>query len=506
MIRKYFVLFTLVSLLAAPFCSCKEKDEVLPALNLPDSVTISEGTDGQQSVQVIVQLSAPASTDVAFTWKTLNGTAQAGEDYVAQQEATAVIPKGSQETTLQVALLNDAEYEPDEVFSVMISSLDNATMGNGTCKIMILNDDVFIAQLSFEKSFSKPEGNSGQTVFQVPVGINGPSDTQVRFKWSTSPGWAKVNDDFVAVGETEVVIEPGETDKKLDISIIGDNVFEMDDYFDIVLTDIQGAEYADSVIRVYINNDDDYQPELLSDGYITPDAWPGMELVWRDEFDGPLISTANWTHELGGGGWGNNEWEIYTSSANNSFISSGKLNIVATKQDDMYLSARMVTKGKKEFKYGRIDIRALMPYGKGIWPALWTLGGNISQVSWPRCGEIDIMEYLGHIQSQVHGTIHYDDGGHKSITSSYTLPGNQSFHDAFHVFTIVWQENTIKWYVDYELIHQVKDTQMPFDAFRLPHFFILNLAVGGNWPGYPDETTVFPQTLLVDYIRVFQVE
>jgi len=122
----------------------------------------------------------------------------------------------------------------------------------------------------------------------------------------------------------------------------------------------------------------------------------------------------------------------------------------------------------------------------------------------PRCGEIDIMEYLGHIQSQTHGTVHYYESGHKYKGSNYTLPDNQSFHDGFHVFSIVWQENTIKWYVDYQLFYQVTDSDISFDAFRLPQFFIFNVAVGGNWPGYPDATTVFPQTMQVDYVRVFQ--
>ncbi len=506
--RNIIIIISLVTvaILSVKFSSCKEKDEDLPVLNLPDSLYAEEGTGTQQIAVIRAQLSAPAVKEVKITWNTLNGTAQAGEDYVAVPDGMLSIPKGATEGTLEVALIQDDAWEPDEVFSVTISGLEGALPGKGTCKVMILNDDPFIPELRLDNRMIKAEGPAGQSVFQVPVRLSGPSDAAVSFKWSTAAGWARENEDFIPVGSTSVVFEPGETDKKLDVTVIGDNIFEMDDYFDVRLTDIQGAVFTNTSMRIYIENDDNFEPELQSDGYITPDAYPGMQLVWSDEFEGPLINTNNWTHELGGGGWGNEEWEIYTSSSENSFISQGKLNIKATKVNNNYYSARMVTRDKKQFTYGRIDIRALMPYGKGIWPALWTLGANIGQVGWPRCGEIDIMEYLGHIESQVHGTIHYYDGGHQSRTGSYTLPGSASFHDSFHVFSVVWQENTIKWYVDYNLVHQVKDTQALFDSFRLPHFFIFNLAVGGLWPGYPDATTVFPQTLLVDYIRVFQVD
>lgn len=495
-----------IIILATALLSCKETEEILPLLNLPPSIVVAEGTETQQKAVISLQLNAPAVKDVRINWNTLNGTAQAGEDYIAVSDGLLVIPENNSSATLEVTLINDDVYEPDEIFSISLSSIENALPGITTCKVTVEGDDPFVPELRVETSFVKAEGAQGQTVFQVPVSLSGETDSEVSLKWTTVPGWAKINEDFIQVEPTPVTFLPGETEKSLEVIVLGDNIFEMDDYFDILLTDIQGVIYTDTTTRVYIENDDSYQPELLTDGYITPDAWPGMMLVWNDEFDGPLINNANWTHELGGGGWGNEEWEIYTSSSTNSFISGGKLNIVATKDNGNYYSARMVTKDKRQFTYGRVDIRAKMPYGKGIWPALWTLGSNIGQVGWPRCGEIDIMEYLGHIESQVHSTAHYYDGGHKSKTAVYTLSGGASFNDMFHVFSLVWQENTMKFYVDYHLVHQIKDTQIVFDSFRLPHFFIFNLAVGGVWPGYPNETTVFPQTLLVDYVRVFQVE
>jgi beta-glucanase (GH16 family) len=417
-----------------------------------------------------------------------------------------VFKKGDSEKIEEITLINDDVYEEDKSFSVSITGVNNASLGNSTCKVTIQNDDAFIPELELPSRFSQAEGTSSQTIFHIPVSLSGKTDQEVSFSWETSAGWAKINEDFLAVDPTQVVFSPGETEKSIEVTILNDDVFEMDDYFDILVSDVQGANASVTSIRIYIINDDTYQPELVSDGYITPDTWPGMQLVWSDEFEGATLNTNDWGYDLGGGGWGNNELQIYTNSSQNSFLSEGKLNIVATKLYDAYYSARLLTKGKKDFTYGRIDIRALMPYGQGIWPALWTLGSNISSVSWPRCGEIDIMEYLGHQESKVYGTPHYYDSGHQFITGSYVLPGGQSFHDKFHVFSIVWQENTIKWYVDYHLFHQVDDTQAAFEAFRLPQFFIMNLAVGGIWPGYPDETTVFPQTLMVDYIRVFQVE
>jgi beta-glucanase (GH16 family) len=230
-----------------------------------------------------------------------------------------------------------------------------------------------------------------------------------------------------------------------------------------------------------------------------------MYLSWSDEFDGTSINLENWGYNIGGGGWGNNELQVYTSSSVNSNVQDGKLNITATQIQNTYYSARLITQGKREFRYGRIDIRAKLPIGRGIWPALWMLGANFNTVGWPRCGEIDIMEYLGHEPWKVHGSIHYFDTGHKSRTRSYALTTNDNFNDKFHIFSIVWQENSIRWYVDYQLYHEIKDTDIKFEAFRLPQFFIFNVAVGGNWPGNPDATTVFPQTMSVDYIRVFQV-
>jgi hypothetical protein len=248
----------------------------------------------------------------------------------------------------------------------------------------------------------------------------------------------------------------------------------------------------------------------IDDGYTTPLEYEGYNLVWNDEFSGSSINTNNWVFEIGTGcpncGWGNNELQYYRQQ--NAWVEEGALIIEARNESYLgsnYTSARMKTQGKQEFKYGRIDIRALLPKGQGIWPALWMLGSDINTVGWPRCGEIDIMEMIGGSgrENQVHGTLHWYLNGHVYTGGSYTLPTG-IFANKYHVFTIIWDETYIKWYVNDIFFHQINITPEHMTEFHQDYFFIFNVAVGGNWPGSPNATTVFPQQMRVDYIRVFQ--
>ena len=241
-------------------------------------------------------------------------------------------------------------------------------------------------------------------------------------------------------------------------------------------------------------------------GYSTPMSYPNYSLVWNDEFNGTSLSS-DWIYEIGNGswGWGNNELEYYRSE--NTSVANGYLTITAKQQffnGYDYTSSRIKTQGNKNYKYGRIDIRAKLPYGQGIWPALWMLGENITSVSWPSCGEIDIMELIGggsYNDRTVHGTLHWNDNGHASYGGHNSLASG-AYADEFHVFTIVWSQSSITWYRDDIQYHVVDITNL--SAFHDDFFFIFNLAVGGNWPGSPDASTVFPQKMIVDYIRVFQ--
>jgi hypothetical protein len=241
-------------------------------------------------------------------------------------------------------------------------------------------------------------------------------------------------------------------------------------------------------------------------GYSTPLNYPNYTLTWQDEFNGTSLSS-DWIHEIGNGswGWGNNELQYYRQQ--NTSVENGYLTIRAKQEyygGFNYTSSRIITKGNFFHKYGRIDIRAKLPYGQGLWPALWMLGENISSVGWPSCGEIDIMEMIGgngYNNRTVHGTIHWESNGHASYGGHNSLSSGM-FADEFHVFSIIWNQNSITWYRDDIQYHTVDINNL--SAFHNNFFFIFNVAVGGNWPGSPDATTVFPQTMIVDYIRVFQ--
>lgn len=256
----------------------------------------------------------------------------------------------------------------------------------------------------------------------------------------------------------------------------------------------------------------DDNPVPVEQGYTTPLEYAGYQLVWNDEFDGNSLSTANWVFEIGDGcpnlcGWGNNELQYYRNQ--NAWVENGVLTIEAKKesiQNKQYTSARIKTQGKQSFQYGRIDIRALLPKGQGMWPALWMLGDNIQQVSWPACGEIDIMELVGggagH-DNRVHGTLHWNNDGHNFMGAGYSL-STGTFADEYHVFTIIWDDQSIRWFVNDNKFYELDITPPYMTEFHQKFFFIFNVAVGGNWPGSPDDTTIFPQQMKVDYVRVFQ--
>jgi beta-glucanase (GH16 family) len=249
---------------------------------------------------------------------------------------------------------------------------------------------------------------------------------------------------------------------------------------------------------------------------------PTASPVWSDEFDGPAgrsFDRTRWTADVGGSGFGNQEREYYTTRPENVALDGlGHLVLTALAETPspvfqcwygqcLYTSARLKTTGLFAQTYGRFEARIRIPRGQGIWPAFWMLGANVDQVGWPRSGEIDIMENIGREPSTVHGTLHgpgYSGsngiGGINTLTSSV-------FADDFHVFTVSWEPAQIRWYVDGRLYHLVIPRTLPAGSawvFDHPFFLLLNVAVGGGWPGDPNGATTFPQTMLVDYVRVYR--
>lgn len=233
-------------------------------------------------------------------------------------------------------------------------------------------------------------------------------------------------------------------------------------------------------------------------------------LVWQDEFDGSEIDRTKWIFDIGGHGWGNNEWQFYTDRPENARIENRMLVIEARQERFIrrnYTSARLKTQGLYAWTYGRIEARMKLPSARGLWPAFWMLGTSVEEVDWPACGEIDIMEYIGpKAPGEVYGTIHGPGyaGGGAGLSGSLTLPESTLTQD-FHIYAIEWEPDEIRWYFDDQEYFRVRRQDVPGEwVFDQPFFIILNLAVGGNWPGYPDESTPFPQFLYVDYVRIYQ--
>lgn len=233
--------------------------------------------------------------------------------------------------------------------------------------------------------------------------------------------------------------------------------------------------------------------------------------TWSDNFDGSagqLPDAAKWTFDIGtgDGGWGNAELQTYTNNPQNvSLDGNGNLVITAINNGGTFTSARIKTQDLFSQKYGRFEARMKTPYGPGLWPAFWMLGDNISTVPWPQCGEIDIMELRGQEPQIIHGTIHGPGySGGNPVTKSYGLENNR-FDTEFHVFAVEWFEDRIDFFVDDYLYQRINREDVPGEwVYNQPFFILLNVAVGGNYVGFPTADTPFPQTMVIDYVKVYQ--
>ncbi len=334
---------------------------------------------------------------------------------------------------------------------------------------------------------------------------------EVSFDYQTRGLTAEPGVDFNSIsGRGTIAV--GSNTLEINIEVLNDDIREIDEEFELVISNAQNAtiQLASNIATI---RDNDPSNIGDSDGYNTPTSYFGFDQSLVLDFDEATIDEDVFSFELGDGcdqslcGWGNNELQKYSDSESNARIVDGRLVITATEdQPNDYRSARMITKDKVEFQFGRVDVRAKLPTGQGLWPAIWMLGANIDEVGWPASGEIDIMEMIGNRPNTVFGTAHWGNAGDPSTFQSGEYTNAEEFSQSFHVFSLVWERDEIVWYVDEEKYHTVSRSTVGNVQYRFNEefFLILNVAVGGNFPGDPDETTIFPQSMEIDYLRVFQ--
>lgn len=369
------------------------------------------------------------------------------------------------------------------------------------------DDDVFpdvsVSDISIERTDKVATGF-------FYISLNTSIDREVTCDYTFKDGTAQAGRDYTQKSG-KLAIPANQRNATIEVNINPSYLREPNLVFQIELSNGSNCILKKSVGICTIITENGNKLSTSQDGYTTPSMYPGKKLVWSDEFSSTSLDITSWNQEIGNGvgGWGNNELQYYTNSSKNTFVSDGNLVIEARKESIdgfQYTSGRMTTKAKREFAFGRIDIRAKLPKGKGIWPALWMLGSNISTIGWPSCGEIDIMELIGSIPNETNGTLHWKGvAGHEYKGDSSRLPSGD-FSQQFHVFSLVWEQNSIAWLLDDVEFYRMTSNDFgnavyPFNA---PQFFIFNVAVGGNWPCFPDDNTQFPQRMFVDYVRVFQ--
>ncbi|WP_304145302.1 glycoside hydrolase family 16 protein [Mesoflavibacter zeaxanthinifaciens] len=230
-------------------------------------------------------------------------------------------------------------------------------------------------------------------------------------------------------------------------------------------------------------------------------------IVFFEDFNTENLNENHWNYELGNGcpnlcGWGNNERQYYTKE--NVSIKDGNLVITATKDSTKYYSGRITTKDKVEFTYGTVEVKAKLPLGHGLWPAIWMLGSDIEEVGWPACGEIDIMEYVGKTPHEIHTTLHTPSSFGQSInTNVETL---ENIEEGFHVYKTNWSKDAIKFYIDNQLVYTFSPEEKDKKnyPFNKPFFVILNMAIGGSFGGPDVDDSIFPQQFIIDYIKIYQ--
>jgi beta-glucanase (GH16 family) len=467
------------------------------------SAAYAYGAEEGDPITVKVWLNAAPTSPVSVDYNLTPGTALAGINYV-DVSGTLTFAAGETSKTVSVETLDDGRIKSTLELTFELSNPSGAALGwKQWAKLGVKNIN------SPDPSMIDDFENGLPTPANLPTNPNG----SVVFDWeqilSTSP---------IAV--------PGQF--PLNYVLSGDYAggAAFDRLFGLP-RDLSGYDG----LRFWYKGSNSGQPVTvkLYDGQ--PDPGPaGWTLVWSDEFNDPAGVGPNptyWKHNIGGHGWGNNEWQYYTDSLENS-ATDGAGNMVITAKPNTdpslvcdygpgagsppacsYTSARLLTQGKIDFAYGRVEARLQIPQGQGIWPAFWMLGSDFENVGWPNSGEIDIMENIGKPSEwrNLYGTVHgpgYSGGGG---VGSGAYDTGVNLHEGFHTYAIEWEPTEIRWYFDGTEYFSVTPADLPAGTewvFDKPFFLILNVAVGGNWPGFPDGTTTFPQQMLIDYVRVYQ--
>ena len=359
---------------------------------------------------------------------------------------------------------------------------------------------------------SRDEGTGGTASFVFEATLGGAYNQPVSVQVSTVDGTATSGEDYTALNKSLLTIPAGQTKGSFTVSVVGDEWKEANEDFFVTLSAPVNCVLPTESYRAYIMNDDTRIRIGETGNNTSPTSYPGLSLAWADEFNGTSLDLASWNFDKGDGcpnicGWGNNELEFYTENEN-LYFQEGKMIIEARMESrggKNYTSTRLNTQNKRSFRFGRIDIRAKVPRGRGVWPALWMLGNNITTVGWPKCGEMDIMELLGQEPNKVYSTVHFGPGP-GSIQISRSLTAASPFSDDFHLYSLVWTADRMRFLVDNQLVSEVVKSDLGANnyPFNDPFYFVMNVAVGGNWPGNPDATTRFPQWMMIDYVRVFQ--
>jgi beta-glucanase (GH16 family) len=457
------------------------------------STNVKEGRTGT----VVVKLSKPPVNPVTVFYSTADGTAKAGRDYLPASGQLTFAP-GVTRQTFTVATLDDVKYESKETVLLQLSAPMGADMGiPPVASLNIQDNDPYDAALLDD--------------FEMPPYQFAASPTTVLTNLELTAGAPLALPDQ---GAYEGVLQAGRNTP-------GRSAVEFERRFALG-QDWSGNQGLNFWFYGY-NTGRKIKVNLLDNQ--APDPGPaGWSLVWKDEFNtaaGTPPSQMTWGYEIGDGtvngitGWGNSELEYYTNSTENAATDGmGNLAITTRKADGsllcyygpcQYTSARLLTKNKFEVAYGRIEARIKVPSGAGLWPAFWSLGTDIDRVDWPQSGEIDYMEYVGRVPNQIFGTIHgpgYSGGNSFGGIYDFGYP----VADDFHTYAVEWQPDEIRWYVDGIQYHRATPADVAPNqwVFNHPFFMLLNLAVGGNFGGPVAPETVFPQSMLVDYVRLYQ--